>query len=553
MKNLFDVVQESLFDDENIAGAVDRIEIQAVYDFLKKYTNVPESKFQYILRPKARKFDLRLDGDKIGPRIIIKKFEEYEWPTNVVFHRVKDITVCIADCPNVKNLGNIFSGIEFENASLEISGCRNLESLAGCPDKIDGSFVLMQLPKLTNISEMPADITGLVSMRKLGTRIKKANIKQYLITNPTIIAEEEEEVEDDEMVEEAFADGRLSLIWDWVKKTKAGIKDSYARDRIPKDFKTFMQYMVGHDVFYNTALDELSSNIIDVRISSMTKDQHKLLNSILNARSGSAQGIIVVQKGKDIQGIIGTSYRRGGRRSSSEEYYIMNAESGLFCPGWRYGSDMGEIEDVLKRYFPDADHLMVFVVSKGDVQLVSTEMTNAVADKRLQRRKSQEGVITPGDAAQYKAIALKNIQRYKDIIAKMKFTKNADMTPLNNRVQEVFQKLFKMTVDIQMGKLKIDSYKYESLVRSVNGQYQSEFRRGKITVLQEDGVMELWKKCTNSAADLQKTSETGVDPRYPYGDYGLGADYHRKNFETAKKRLEDKLVKVENNFKQYGY
>jgi len=545
----FSKILESLFATDDNA-AVAQIETEVILQFLKKYMNIPESKANTrVIRikklAKTPTINLVLDGSligSVGPKVTISKFEESEWPTGLRFSKVKDITVCIKDCPNIKDLGNLFTGVDFVNASLEIINCPKLNSLAGAPASIDGSFVCINLPSLKDIKGMPSKIEGTISMRKLGTRIKKSVIKSYITNTPmNILAESEEDVveKDENEINEAFADGRLSMIWNFVK----------SKTDVYNKFSDFIYRFTNLYSYSYIEWDNVSSEIIEMRLNSLSKDQEKLLNSMFSTRADTSNGLIVGLKGNKIMIIIGTPHKGsvGGRRAGrTDGFPYINIQGKINYSAWKYGVDLTKFSDVRKEYLSDCDLLWVWPINLNDYD------TDNVRKKRKNRADSRAGMINPGDAEQYKKIAQENIKRYKDILAKQKFTKISDISAESDQVQKLLNRYLKLTMDVATGKTNMSKYDLDSIQKLLTGRYRSEWnkRNFSTTVLERDGVIELLSKCATIASDLKVTDPTTQNVGSLH--YNSAQDLKEK-FTNTLAELRQTIQKADVALKTHGY
>ena len=549
MKCFSEIIKESLFStDDNTA--IQHIEMDVILSFLRKYLNISESKAKmYVVRSKKTAkvptINLVLDGNLVGgvgPKVTISKFEESEWPTGLRFSKVKGTTVCIKDCPNIKDLGNLFTDVDFDNASLEIINCPKLSSLAGAPVSIDGSFVCVNLPSLKDIKGMPSKIEGTISMRKLGTRIKKSVIKSYITNAPmNILAESEEGVveKDENEINEAFADGRLSMIWNFVKNKT----DVYNK---------FSDFICRFTNLYSPSYiewDNVSSEIIEMRLNSLSKDQEKLLNSMFSTRADTSNGLVVGLKGNKIMIIIGTPHKGsvGGRRAGrTEGFPYINIQGKINYSAWKYGIDLTKFSDVRKEYLSDCDLLWVWPLNLHDYD------TNKVREKRQNRADSRVGMINPGDAEQYKKIAQENIKRYKDILAKQKFTRISDISAESDQVQNLLNRYLKLTMDVATGKTNMSKYDLDRIQKLLTGRYRSEWnkRNFSTTILERDGVIELLSKCSTIASDLKATDPTTQNVNSLL--YNSARDLKEK-FTNTLAELRQTIQKADAALKTHGY
>ena len=549
MKCFSEIIKESLFStDDNTA--IQHIEMDVILSFLRKYLNISESKAKmYVVRSKKTAkvptINLVLDGNLVGgvgPKVTISKFEESEWPTGLRFSKVKGTTVCIKDCPNIKDLGNLFTDVDFDNASLEIINCPKLSSLAGAPVSIDGSFVCVNLPSLKDIKGMPSKIEGTISMRKLGTRIKKSVIKSYITNTPmNILAESEEGVieKDENEINEAFADGRLSMIWNFVKNKT----DVYNK---------FSDFIYRFTNLYSSSYiewDNVSSEIIEMRLNSLSKDQEKLLNSMFSTRADTSNGLVVGLKGNKIMIIIGTPHKGsvGGRRAGrTEGFPYINIQGKINYSAWKYGIDLTKFSDVRKEYLSDCDLLWVWPLNLHDYD------TNKVREKRQNRADSRVGMINPGDAEQYKKIAQENIKRYKDILAKQKFTRISDISAESDQVQNLLNRYLKLTMDVATGKTNMSKYDLDRIQKLLTGRYRSEWnkRNFSTTILERDGAIELLSKCSTIASDLKATDPTTQNVNSLL--YNSARDLKEK-FTNTLAELRQTMQKADAAVKTHGY
>ena len=207
---------------------------------------------------------------------------------------------------------------------------------------------------------------------------------------------------------------------------------------------------------------------------------------------------------------------------------------------------MTKFSDVKKEYLSDCDLLWVWPLN-----LSNYDMDN-VRKKRKNRADSREGMINPGDAEQYKKIAQENIKRYKDILAKQKFTKISDISAESDQVQKLLNRYLKLTMDVATGKINMSKYELDAIQKLLTGRYRSEWNKRNLStnILERDGVIELLSKCSTIASDLKATDPTTQNVNRLL--YNSARDL-KENFVRTLAELRQTIQKADAALKTHGY
>jgi hypothetical protein len=438
---LKDALNEALFGsaEKNIESSLGPIVRDEAISFLEQCCNLSATNIKALINMKksgeviARAVNktIIIDGQRTNkPEVKNTK----TFPAGLHFSSLKGCSLEICNFPELESIESLFSeDCVIEKTSISIHNCPKLNSLKGLPKKIDGSFSCTNCQSITSLEGLPEEITDIVSIRNNGKAFKVKEIRRHTNASGMVYGESEEDEEAN--ITEAFADGRLQMIWDGYTKI-FGSKKKYKN----------LSYLIsnvcgGFDIF--RAWDKYAgSNIISFKTNEITDREKKIINDMMSFTRGTLTGFVAGFKGNELLFIAsapdkgtksGQRYRiitnpkydeHSAKRYKQPEsgYWAYKDEFDRFMTGTArsfsprdYYYSYSSREDIWSSYGlkEKADYIIAVILTSGDPNF-------SVNDIQRARGVAQAGMIKPGDVKQYAEIAEENLKRYKDIIAKNK-------------------------------------------------------------------------------------------------------------------------------------
>lgn len=160
----------------------------------------------------------------------------------------------------------------------------------------------------------------------------------------------------------------------------------------------------------------------------------KIVRKVVSNRSNSISSIVLVEYDGEIKYLITSDVvfdLKNTKRLydfNKNEYYTKTSPERLS------GLKQYEVVDLIK------DNAVTY--------LLDSSKMHAVLDKQLARRIAKDGIVLQGDEHYYKEVAERNIQRYKQIIAKRKAERAAQDDTLSKEVQEILNKILELNMKI---------------------------------------------------------------------------------------------------------
>jgi hypothetical protein len=239
----------------------------------------------------------------------------------------------------------------------------------------------------------------------------------------------------------------------------------------------------------------------------------KLFKRICSNRSNSVSGIIIIESTPESQ----SKYKYSAiiiKEYSYINYYVLSSDAAS------QELKPSEVNDLIK------DTMTYHIIVIEDL-----ESRNKM---RNQRSNSRNGVIEPGNEAQLRRLAEKNVERYKKLAAKMKVEKeNNDQLP--KKVEEIVSKVMQLSIEFAMNPVKYSSFEYEieKLLTLVGDKQTSSYNRGKYNHYGINGLMYYFTSYMKSKLSIAK---------------GDSYDFEQSDYRNAKKKLEELIASIQKKY-----
>lgn len=160
----------------------------------------------------------------------------------------------------------------------------------------------------------------------------------------------------------------------------------------------------------------------------------KIVRKVVSNRSNSISSIVLVEYDGEIKYLITSDVVFDLKNTKRLYDFDKNEYYDKTSPERLNGLKQYEVVDLIK------DNAVTY--------LLDSSKMHAVLDKRLARRIAKDGIVLQGDEKYYKTVAERNIQRYKQIIAKRKAERAAQDDTLSKEVQEILNKILELNMKI---------------------------------------------------------------------------------------------------------
>ena len=218
---------------------------------------------------------------------------------------------------------------------------------------------------------------------------------------------------------------------------------------------------------------------------------------------------------------------------------VVNLNKALYFRGLNSGSGT----TALIRYIESCDKVIIYSLDK-DVEMNRFEVSR-------DRLRSREGMVVRykdeqgrswnsfQDYAEYcESVAKENVKRYKEILAKNRAKKDKDIEILSARVQDLLNRVLKVSTDLAAGTLEVSGSEYRLSILLDYFYSQKTFTTGHASG--DDGILVLLSNYIKSKLEI-------LQGKSSYNDI----DYQTKLLENTKNRLEDKCRYVEMKLNEY--
>lgn len=389
---------ESLLDDfEDLEVSQDKEMVkQWCADNLKGKYKVTITKDNHI----------KLRGD-----VLIKDYKDDAFPYRI---SLMDGNLSIEKCPNITSLEGLFIDFLSVNGNLSINNCEKLTSIIGSPLTVKGSLSITGNKSLKSLEGAPELVFGNIYIMKNGKKFsfdklaEKYNLAGRIVCS---LEDDEEDVVNEDVVNEALYEPHLLEIADQLKKSKIN------------PAILFSHFDIEWDLIDSSNVQEF--NKIDA------KAKTKIRNTI--ARRDDIRGIILLrnERARKYTSII------------SDKKEILDLNNGKV---YSFGSFMRtwvgmSTTELMMNYVDYADSAII-------INWTTTELTSKYR-KQVDRKKSREGMVhnTP---EYYEELARENIARYKKIIEQNKAARKAgDFDAIDKDIETIVSTAFKYAQNIR--------------------------------------------------------------------------------------------------------
>ena len=154
---------------------------------------------------------------------------------------------------------------------------------------------------------------------------------------------------------------------------------------------------------------------------------------------------------------------------------------------------------------------------------------------RAERSNSQYGVVKQGDVEYLKRLADQNRDRYKKLAAKLRVERQAENDKLPQQVDEVVDKVMKLSIEFAKNPVKYAKFEYEikKLFELVSDKEVGYYERGKYHKYGINGLMYYFSSYMHTKLAIAK---------------GSSYDFEQKEFEVAKKKLIEMIDKINKSY-----
>lgn len=350
---------------------------------------------------------IKLRGD-----VLIKDYKDDNFPYQI---SVMNGNLSIEKCPNITSLNGLFVDFISIDGNFSINNCEKLTSLEGGPLTVKGTLSITGNKSLKSIEGAPDLVFGNLYIMKNGKKFSfdKLAEKYNLARRIVCSLEDDEDVVNEDVINEALYEPHLLELADQMKKSKLNIKNIL-----------FNYFPIEWDLIDSSNVQEYS------KIDAKAKTK---IRNIIAGRDGQ-HGIILLKK--NING--------------PYDYIISNKKEVLNISGKHIYSK----EFYYGRTWQSktSTELMIDYVDMCDSAVIISFDTNAIYARRrknLDRVEARKGMVhnTP---EYYEEVARENIERYKKIIAQNKAAnKNKDFDQIDKDVETIVQAAFKYAQNIR--------------------------------------------------------------------------------------------------------
>lgn len=498
------------------------------------------------------------DGSvRINGKLVISKIESEK-----IYLNCRDFhgKLVIENCPNLKTLeGPFFEKLYVFDGSITINQCPSLESINGISGMIKGDVSITNCRKLKDFGTLES-VFGNLYWERNGKKYTQEQISEKVHVIKKIFCSEGDVEANvvESSINEAFNNQWLQRLADQFKKYpyKRYSWETDSPDLFNTIDKLFRSYGRS-SAMQGRVLDKISNEDIDVYDMSDEKEKKELGKAFYDAySSNNAKGadliLVYSESIGEFIGCFGLITGKRGRQGAGVEWVIFpHKDDG------RYGKFDGEIKTAWYSKSRAKDTLLSFGI--GYTVVVINAGIDSETDWRSrdeisrERKKSQEGVINPGDVEQYKKIAAANIKRYKDMVAQIRLNrKKDDETAGYDKVIDEYEKINTRVLALVRGITKdpksfqkYDVTRFLEWLRDekrFNSRYTYNGKNGP-QYYGSDGLMYYFKVFMDY---YMACFGSGHYKSTPDAD-----DY--KSLETATNNLKSAIQKADEKLKSFGF
>lgn len=348
---------------------------------------------------------IKLRGD-----VLIKDYKDDNFPYQI---SVMNGNLSIEKCSNITSLNGLFVDFISIDGNFSINNCEKLTSLEGGPLTVKGTLSITGNKSLKSIEGAPELVFGNIYIMKNGKKFSfdKLAEKYDLARRIVCSLEDDEDLVNEDVVNEALNEPHLLELADQMKKSKLNIKNVL-----------FDYFPIEWDLIDSSNVQEFT------RID--TKAKTKIRNTI--ARRDDIRGII----------LLWDDHKQKYTSIISDKKEILDLNNGkVYSFGSFARKWVGLSTTELMNYVDYADSAII-------INWTIDELT-AKYRKQVNRRKSREGMVhnTP---EYYEELARENIARYRKIIEQNKAARKAgDFDAIDKDVETIVTAAFKYAQNIR--------------------------------------------------------------------------------------------------------
>ena len=350
---------------------------------------------------------IKLRGD-----VLIKDYKDDNFPYQI---SVMNGNLSIEKCSNITSLNGLFVDFISIDGNFSINNCEKLTSLEGGPLTVKGTLSITGNKSLKSIEGAPELVFGNIYIMKNGKKFSfdKLAEKYDLARRIVCSLEDDEDLVNEDVVNEALNEPHLLELADQMKKSKLNIKNVL-----------FDYFPIEWDLIDSSNVQEYS------KIDAKAKTK---IRNIIAGRDGQ-HGIILLRK--NING--------------PYDYIISNKKDVLNISGKHIYSK----EFYYGRTWQSktSTELMMDYVDVCDSAVIISFDANALYARRrknLDRVEARKGMVhnTP---EYYEELARENIARYRKIIEQNKAARKAgDFDAIDKDVETIVTAAFKYAQNIR--------------------------------------------------------------------------------------------------------
>lgn len=412
----FNFIKESIFDDDDIMDIADK-ELQG--NWLKE--NV-KGDYKYI--------KLKDGSLKVWGKFIIRNYKGESFPAFINIKDTVNASIYVENCPNLKSIKGLFYDRASIDGDLIINGCDSLDTLDGCPEKVD-NFICSNNKNLKSLDGMPKYIIGTATMIKNGKKFKENQLK----TKSNIALDIYCSVDDDDenIILEDFSNPILSRLFKFMKEKGVNRQD------------------IDSILYSNIAWDKLGPSASQT----YRYDDKKGLTAARN----------IIRNGYGLVILIDTN---------KEFTYVINGNNKVLDIKklTRYSRTYELKYTEIMELFDKCYEFIVIDLGKYNKEIDDMSSWQLSVD----RRKSKEGMLNPGDEYQNKQIKKANIERYKAALADNRIYKDInydDVIRIMTKINELYNKFISKSSNIKNNARDV-SYMF-TLYKELSEQLSSYF------------------------------------------------------------------------------
>lgn len=509
MKHLVDLINEGVFDVyKSPEQVVDKISTQ---DILSKCKG--NFKALYLKDGSAKiTGKLIISGDAMGLYIKCSNFKGH---------------LIIENCPELKSLEwSFLNKLYIFDGSITINNCPKLESLKGISDMIKGDLTVTNCKRIKDLANCDS-VFGDVMWHNNGKKLTHDQIKDATHCLGQVLLEG---LDEEEIIDE-------SLNNPWLQKLARQLKNySSHTDWYNKETKSTLQDVLGDKGLF----DKVDSDDIDVYDMKNAGDKKAVLKLMFNTYSSSNgeaktfNRLLVFDCDAD-EFICGFSCESWKHKNRGETNPFKVSQQFDIPTKSKTGKVKEKLEGIndIKRYIESLYNYKIIAISYSDEH--GFDKRWAITKSRNDAR---QGMITPGDAEQYKKIAKENILRYKKILAENRVKGNTtEYEEVAKKVGDILERANKMSMDVIKHPEKYSFFDMSHIFDQIRDS--EHYDKGK--VYGTNGLLIKYKSFINKYMDIRKNTGYG-DPANQLA-----------SLNKQKESLLQYIDKIDANLKKYGF